>query len=279
MLEFDGPGAAGPPRKDNEMAQISVLPTRQDLRKRFDSRYGDLRNHGWLTRLTHQFGYFGGDAWYEATVDRLVSHDTSWLDVGGGKSIFPHNEDLSTTLSRRCALLVGVDPSANLAGNPYVHDRANCTIEEYQTERKFDLATLRMVAEHIQQPEAAIESLARLVRPGGKVVIYTPNRWSPVSIAASVIPFWLHEPITRFLWGTEQEDVFPTVYRMNTRNRLRVLFQQGGFQEIAFAYLDNCSTFQRFRISCFLEFSLWWALRKLRLRYPVNNLLGIYEKR
>jgi 2-polyprenyl-3-methyl-5-hydroxy-6-metoxy-1,4-benzoquinol methylase len=228
--------------------------------------------------MWHRFGYFTSGAQYEATVDRLVKVGCVWLDVGGGHSIFPENRRLSEALSQRCAFLVGVDPSDNIVRNSYVHEQAQCTIEEYRAQRKFDLATLRMVAEHIQEPKPAIKSLARLVRPGGKVVVFTPNRWSPVSIAASIVPFWLHQPITHLLWGTKAEDVFPTLYRMNTKNHLRALFEEGGFKEVAFAYLDNCCTFQRFRISCFLELSLWWLLRKLGLRYPENDLLGVYER-
>jgi SAM-dependent methyltransferase len=260
------------------MSDNNLLPTQRDLQQHFDSLYGDVRKHGWRVRMRHRFGYYSSEDWYEATVDRLVTKGCSWLDVGGGKSVFPHNQRLSTALSQRCGFLVGVDPSENIEENPYVHQRAKCMIEEYQSERKFDLASLRMVAEHIQEPKPAIESLARLIKPGGKVVIFTPNRWSPVSVAASIIPFRLHQPITHLLWGTKGEDVFPTAYKMNTRNRLRTLFGEGGFSEIAFAYLDNCSVFQRFRISCFLELSLWWVFRKLRLRYPENNLLGVYER-
>jgi 2-polyprenyl-3-methyl-5-hydroxy-6-metoxy-1,4-benzoquinol methylase len=260
------------------LGEINVLPTQRDLQKHFDSLYGDVRKHGWRVRMTHRFGYYSGEARYEATVDGLVSEGCAWLDVGGGKALFPYNKPLSATLSQRCAFLVGVDPSGNIDDNPYVHQRAKCTIEEYKGEQKFELATLRMVAEHIQEPRAAVESLARLIKPGGKVVVFTPNRWSPVSVAASIIPFRLHQPITSLLWGTKEEDVFPTVYKMNTRSRLRTLFDEAGFHEIAFAHLDNCSTFQRFRISCFLELSLWWGLQRLRLGYPENNLLGVYER-
>ncbi|MBI2827563.1 MAG: class I SAM-dependent methyltransferase [Planctomycetia bacterium] len=260
------------------MRKTNVLPTRQDMEKHSDDLYGDVRKHGWRVRMMHRFGYFGSEAWYEATVDKLVTEGCSWLDVGGGKAIFPDNKRLSEALSRRCGLLVGVDPSDNIASNPYVYEAVKCRIDEYESDRKFDVVTLRMVAEHIENPKPAVESLSRLMTTGGTVVIFTPNRWSPVSVAASIIPFSLHQPITHFLWGTKQEDVFPTVYKMNTRRQLRTLFEDAGFAEIAFSYLDNCSTFQRFRASCFLELSLWWVLRKVRLRYPENNLLGVYEK-
>jgi 2-polyprenyl-3-methyl-5-hydroxy-6-metoxy-1,4-benzoquinol methylase len=260
------------------MSEASILPSYRDLEKHSESLYGDIRQHGWRVRMKHWFGYVSSEAWYETMVDNLVTEGCSWIDVGGGKSIFPSNKPLSARLAKRCAFLVGVDPSDNINGNPYVHERARCLIEEYQSDRKFDLATLRMVAEHIDDPEPAIRSLARLIKPGGRVVIFTPNKWSPVSVAASIIPFWLHQPITNLLWGTNREDVFPTVYKMNTRKGLRMLFQNGGFREAAFAYLDNCGTFQRFRLTCFAELCFWWLFRKTGLRYPETNLLGAYER-
>lgn len=261
------------------MGDPNLLPTERDLEQHFRDLYGDVRKHGWRVRMMHRFGHSTAEAWYEATVERLVTPGCVWLDVGGGKSIFPHNPELSAKLAQRCAVLVGVDPSDNIATNPFVHERAQCLIEDYHSERQFDLATLRMVAEHIQETESAVRSLARLVKPGGRVLVYTPNRWSPVSLAAAAIPFRLHQPITHFLWGTKEEDVFPTVYRMNTRRALRALFEQGGFTEVAFAHLDNCNTLQRFRATCFAELSVWWVLHKLGLHYPENNLLGIYQRR
>ncbi len=250
----------------------------EDLQKHFQSQYGDVRNYGWRVRMRYRFGYFDPDAWYEALVDRLVTAECSWIDVGGGSSIFPYNAPLAARLARRGAFLVGVDPSNNIEKNPWVHEKAQCGIEEYRSDRRFDLATLRMVAEHITEPERAVKSLARLVKPGGRVVIYTPNRWAPVSLAASIIPFRWHHHITGVLWQTQEADVFPTVYQMNTRRRLRHLFEQAGFREAGFLYLDNCSTFQRFRFSCFLELSLWWILRRVGIGYPENNLLGVYER-
>jgi SAM-dependent methyltransferase len=260
------------------MKETTVLPTEQDVKRHFDGLHADLREHKWQLRMMRRFGYFSGEAWYEATIDSLVKEDTSWLDVGGGKTLFPSNERLSRALSERCALLVGVDPSPNINGNPYLHERANCAVEEYNSERKFDLATLQMVAEHVREPRLIVESLARLIKPGGRVVVYTPSRWSPVCIAASLIPFWLHKPITCAVWGLSGEDTFRTFYRMNTRNRLRRLFQEGGFKEIAFARLDNCTSFRGLRVLCFLDLCFWWVLHKLRLKYPISELLGVYER-
>lgn len=255
-----------------------VLPSEQELRKRLQSQYGDLSKHGWRVNLRWRFRYFSPEARYQAVVDRLVTKETSWIDVGGGKALFPDNEALSRTLAKRCRRLVGVDPSDNIHQNEFVHERVQSVIEAYRMDQTFDLATLRMVVEHIPQPDRLVTALARLVKPRGKVVLCTPNRWSLSSMIASMTPQRLHQWAAHFLWRAKEEDVFPTVYRMNTRRTLRTVFLNGGFREVAFAYSDDCSILQRFRLLYPLELSFWRLWRITGMRYPENNLLGVYER-
>jgi SAM-dependent methyltransferase len=174
--------------------------------------------------------------------------------------------------------LVGVDPSGNVEENPFVHIKVKTSIEEYKVDKVFDVATFRMVVEHICDPKRTIDILKRMIRPGGKVVIYTVNRWSPVTLISSCIPFSLHHPIKRILWNTEEKDTFPSVYRMNTRENLSELFADGGFTEIYFTYLDDCRMFDKFRLISFLNLHLLRFIKKLKFRYPENCLLAVYEK-
>jgi SAM-dependent methyltransferase len=244
----------------------------------FRMKYGDPAAAGPSPRRRFRVGYFTPDDVYECLVAQLVTERTAWLDVGGGRDVFPSNPGLAQILADRCAVLVGVDPSENLNENPFVHERAVTAIEDFESERTYDLATLRMVAEHITAPEAAVASLARLVRPGGKVVVYTVNRWSPVSVLAWLIPFHLHHPLKRVFWNTEERDTFPVAYRMNTRKDLAQLFRRGGFRECHFAYLDDCRTFYRFPLLNGMELSVWRLLKGMGLNYPENCLLGVYER-
>ncbi len=255
-----------------------LLPSAQDLDALFRRHNGDPGEHGWRVRMRRRFGYFSPDEWYEAVVDRLVAPGCRWVDVGGGKSIFPQNRGLSRELANRCAVLVGVDPSDNIYANEFVHERVRSTIEAFEAPRSFDLATFRMVAEHVQQPRAVVEALARLLKPGGHAVIYTPNRWSPSALAASLVPDRWHTFFARVLDTRSEEDVFPTCYRMNTRKDLRVVFERGGFTEASFAYIDNCRNLQRFRIGCFAELTAWRLFRAIDVTYPENDLLGIYRR-
>jgi SAM-dependent methyltransferase len=255
------------------------LPTREDILRLLTLKHEDPRQEGWAVRSRYRFGYFIPDDVYMAVVERHVTERTRWLDVGGGRNVLPFHRALARVLAERCRLLVGVDPSSNVQENPYVHEKAQCRIEDYRTDHVFDLATLRMVAEHLPDPAKAIAALRGLLRPGGRVIVYTVNRWSPITILSGLTPFQLHLRLKKVLWGGEEKDTFPTCYRMNTRKRLKELFEEGGFEERLFAYLDDCGTFGQIPGLYHAELLAWRVLRRLGLRYPENCLLGVYEKR
>lgn len=255
-----------------------VLPGHGELLDYARSRYGDFHGQGWRVRTRSRFGYVTPENTYKAVVGRFVTQGCAWLDVGGGKTMFPGDDELAESLAQRCEVVAAVDPSDNVKQNPFAQIRAQCFIEEFTSPRLFDLATMRMVAEHIQAPAAAVNSLSRLVKSGGIVIVYTPNRWSVTSVLAALSPHRIHQLATRFSWNTQDEDVFPTVYRMNTRRSLRAVFENGGFREIAFARLDHCCLTQRWRPLYFLELSGWRLLSAAGIRYPESNLLGIYRR-
>ena len=215
---------------------------------------------------------------YEDRVARLVTPDSTWIDVGGGRGIFPGNPQLARAVAERCHLLVSVDPSTNVFHNPYAHERVCSSLEEYGTTHLFDLATMRMVAEHIEQPSQTIAALYWLLKPGSRVIVYTVNRWSPTSIAAACTPIWIHHLVKKWLWDTEERDTFPTFYRMNTRRQLKREFERNGFQEECFERLDDCRTLAKWSWSFLAEILVRKALRTLRLGYPESCLLGIYVR-
>jgi SAM-dependent methyltransferase len=260
-------------------AHEPLLPlSRQELETIFHIKYGRAGDLGWGPRMRLLFGYFNPDDQYETLVAKLVNKNTRWLDVGCGRDLFPSNRALARQLSERCAFLMGVDPDETLDQNPFVHAKARVPIENFVTDRGFDLVTMRMVAEHIANPAQVVNTLAKAINPGGYLMIYTVNRFSPVPLVTNLVPFGLHHPVKRLLWQTEKQDTFPTCFRMNTRRTLHRLMETSGLMERGFAYLDDCRTFGRFRMLLFCELSVWWLLRKLGLRYPENCLLGIYQR-
>ena len=137
-------------------------------------------------------------------------------------------------------------------------------IEDFTSDEPFDLITLRMVAEHVKAPARAVASLQALLRPGGVAVVYTVNRWAPVSMLAWLVPHRFHHRAKHLLWRTEEKDTFPVVYRMNTREELRRHFGEVGMRERFFATLDDCRTFARFKALHRAELYAWRAVRAVR---------------
>ena len=261
------------------MAHPFLKMAQSEVEAIFQQKYGtDPSAMAWGPRIRSRFGYFTPDDCYEATVSRLVTPGCRWLDVGSGRNVFPSNQGLARTLAQRCEVLVGVDPDETIHENEYVHERVRASIEAFQTDRTFDVVTLRMVAEHVTDPDGSAAALAHLTKPGAKVVVYTVNRWSPVSIVTWLVPFRLHHLPKRLLWHSNEKDTFPVAYRMNTRSALHEVFGKHGFRESEFAYLDDCRTLARFRSMLIVELCLWRSLYALGLTYPENCLLGVYER-
>jgi len=256
----------------------TILPTATELEELFLQKYGPLEAAGWGPALRRRFGYFLPSDVYEAVIKKLAADGCNWVDVGGGHQVFPENRELARVLSKRCAAMVGVDPSDNVSKNTFIHDWVQCRIEDYHPDLPFDLASLRMVAEHIEDPEGAVRSIHRLLRPGGLVVVLTVNAWTPVAICTRMIPFWLHHPIKKLLWGGDKEDTFPIQYKMNRRQTLSGCFRRHGFRELGFAYVDDCSVFGRFRVLNYLELQARRVMRAVAGWYPENCLLGVYQR-
>jgi 2-polyprenyl-3-methyl-5-hydroxy-6-metoxy-1,4-benzoquinol methylase len=252
------------------------------LQQLFCQKYAQIKNMGWRPTLRLNWNYFLPSDYYEAIVDQLVTESTTtWLDVGGGRDIFPENTPLAIQLSKRCKLLFGIDPCENILQNKYVHDRQMCLLEDSNLDAKFDLVTARMVAEHVENPEAFVDAIFRNLESFGIVVIFTVDYWSVAPLVARFTPMWFHHFVKKWLWGSAEEDTFPVVYKMNTRRQLSTLFSRRGFQELSYSSLDDLSGFSM--SSSILRISL--ACRRILkliglpfLPFPDRCILAVYQK-
>lgn len=249
-----------------------------DPQRLFEQKYGPAETRAWGPAMRWRWGYYNPDDRYEQQVARLVGPDTAWLDVGCGRHLFPSNRPLAEQLARTCRRLAGVDPDPTLAENPHVHERFSLAMDAFDGAEDFDLITLRMVAEHVEDPAAICAAIARSLRPGGICIIYTVHRFAPVPLLTRLIPMPLRHPLKRLLWGTARKDTFPTRFRLNCRSQLRRAMQSAGLAERSYELVDDCRTFAQFRIGQLLELSLWRCLKLLRLPFPERCILASYRK-
>jgi len=261
------------------VAAMQTLPSPQQLDALWIQKYGPAERAGRLPTRRRRAGYFLPADVYETLVGGLIGDGSRWLDVGGGQVMFAHNADLARTVAARCTRVVVVDPSANVHANTIAHERVQCALEDFQTDERFDVATMRMVVEHVSDPPRFVAALGRLVKPGGAAVVFTVDRRSPTALVSRLIPFTLHHRVKRMFWAGEEHDTFPVHYRMNTPGSLRQYFEQAGFAEELSARPDDLSVFSRFGFLGGLELAGWRICRALRLPYPEGCLLAVYRRR
>ena len=258
--------------------RLVLAPTQEELMAVFDGKYRREPELGWGPKMRLSFGYFNPDDQYEGVVAKLVQPGESWADIGCGRDIFPSNAGLARKLADRCGFLYGIDPDPNIRENPFIAEGFEGLVEDCPSLHQFDLITLRMVAEHIVDPDRSIGKISSMVKSGGLVVIYTPNKWAPVPIITALVPNRYHQGLKRLVWDAQARDTFPTAFKLNTRKALAHHCSNHGLSEVFFAYLDDCRTFAGFRWLNYVELSVQKLLRSVSVRYPENCLLGVYRK-
>ena len=184
--------------------------------------------------------------------------------------------------------VVGFDINPACLHNKDVDEVSVASIYEIPRESEsVDLALSGYVLEHLEDPARALRELYRVLKPGGSLVFWTPNRLNPVMMLSAVTGMWFHVMLRKLVWGPEGADNAPTYYRSNTIGKIKRLAAQTGF-ECAYAGTFS-SAYQYFRMckptylaACILNKpAALWPLNLFRLtilgvlRRPLNDHRGV----
>lgn len=197
------------------------------------------------------------------------------LDAGAGAGeIFSYN------LREYVTEIVGVDLDPRVETNPQLHRGIRTDLTSIPVEDNyFDLVFCRYVLEHIENPQEFLQEIYRILKPGGCFLLLTPNKWHYVSLASLLSPKWFHNWYNR-LRGRDEEDTFPTFYRLNSVSTIRHQFNLAGFEERKLVLRECCPNYLTF---CMPAFMLGVAYERLvnstnllaRMRV---NILGSFKK-
>jgi SAM-dependent methyltransferase len=134
--------------------------------------------------------------------------------------------------------VIGIDVDGAANHNPFIDEFRLITEEFWPIENdSIDLIVCDHVVEHLNNPEQFFSEARRALKDGGYFCIRTPNRWSYIAIAASLIPNKYHSKVTSLVQeGRKEEDIFPTVYRCNTIRRLKNMMRKHDFEYAVYGY-------------------------------------------
>jgi SAM-dependent methyltransferase len=160
---------------------------------------------------------------FEEVIREYVADGSLVLDAGCGSGrIFRY--DVGST----GVLIVGVDVTTQLRDNPNIQRPVLGDVQVLPfADASFEVVLTSHVVEHLPRPAEAFREMARVLKPDGRLLLLTPNRFHYVPLLAGILPHRLHVRFNRSR-GVGERDIFPTVYRANTAGRLRRLLESAG---------------------------------------------------
>lgn len=223
--------------------------------------------------------YYAGrkfhDALYRELIHRHLQPGSRLLDAGCGRYL-RFCREFSTV-----ADVVGIDLERTFEtdnqGAPFAI-RGDIGALPFRSGH-FDMVISRSVVEHLEDPAAVFREFSRVLRPGGKVVILTPNKYDYVSLIAAVTPYWLHRRLVSRIFQVPEDDVFPTLYRANTLSSMRTAMAAAELRECEMDILNHYPAYLMFspvlfRVGVLYErLTSWKRLRSLR-----GLIVCVFEK-
>ena len=164
--------------------------------------------------------------------DRRLEMIRQWSDLNG--RILDNGTGLGTYLEA----IGRANPAGVRVGLEIEHERALAALARADAivlgvgeqlpfaDNSFDLILSNEVIEHVTDDRASVAEMARVARPGGRIVIFAPNRWYPVEQHGV---YWRGEyhfgntPLVNYLPNPLRNRLAPHV-RAYTGHGLRALF-------------------------------------------------------
>jgi ubiquinone/menaquinone biosynthesis C-methylase UbiE len=182
---------------------------------------------------------------YADTLAQRVPQRGVWLDLGCGHQILPawmrSAQSLEQKLTLRPALVVGLDPVfSSLRHHQSIRSLVVGQVENSPfRDASFDLITANMVMEHISDPTSALLEIHRILNKHGVLILHTTNVNNYKFALSRLVPQRLKNKLIYLLEGRRGEDVFPTVYRINTARAIRQIAQRCGFDILELSSVNS----------------------------------------
>lgn len=176
-----------------------------------------------------------------------LNSESVLLDLGAGAGIVEAMNFRG--IARRVA---GIDLDPRVLQNPFLDEAAIGSADALPyLDNTFDVVIADNVFEHLPAPAAVMREIARVLRPGGRCLIKTPNAVHYMPVIARLTPHRFHAWYNR-LRGRPAADTFPTLYRANTEKSLKKLAHESGLNLERIDHLEGRPEYLRLNAILYL---------------------------
>lgn len=188
------------------------------------------------------------------------------LDIGcgSGMGVGPTKQKYVELIKSNSTALLGIEPDESVQPNTDIYNEIYFTRFESAplAESSVDVAFSHFVMEHVDAPNAFLEKLTKILKPGGVYIFITPNGKSYfVRIARLFKKLRLDEFVLSKIKTANDIDSYhyPVVYRFNTERAIRSISEKHGLS-VEFAY------YERHGARSYFPKSFQWAQRYFNKR-------------
>lgn len=196
---------------------------------------------------THPYPQFD-----QYVADFLNSHDeVTLVDIGAGRHC-----DYSNRVVKRPRRVVGIDISGKeLARNSFLDERieADACTPMPHLEGKGDILVSKATQEHLRDNAAFLSNAAKILAPGGTLVLVFTNRYAPFAFINRLLPEKVSSFLLDKLAPTWRGQVgFKTFYDRTNYSAFRQLLVQAGYTDISIKTGYFSSAYFRFFVPLYL---------------------------
>jgi SAM-dependent methyltransferase len=220
-------------------------------------------------------GYKFHDTLYREAIHKYLPPDGRLLDAGCGRYLKFCNEFAAS------AEVVGIDMESVLETSNKCSPYGVCgDLSRLPfASNYFDLIISRYVVEHLEEPGQVFREFHRVLRPGGKVVLSTPNKYDYVSLIAAITPYSWHRGLVSRIFRVPEDDIYPTLYRANTLSTIGRELRSAGFQETELRSVNHYPAYLMISPFLFRLGVLYERLTSLEMFRSLRSvILCVFEK-
>jgi len=223
--------------------------------------------------------YYAGVPTREALLDQAVSRvlrsSHVFLDAGCGETLA-----LLKEYAPHASFAIGIDLVASGDRPPERAAVITGTLDVLPfRDQTFDVVVSRSVFEHLRDPFAVFAELSRVLKPRGKLIFTTPNKYYYSSVIAGMIPYRVKDFYMSRVFGETTYDHFPVFYRANTRRAFRRLAAASGLRLTSVSAIRHFPYYFLFSPTLFRLGMLYdWAVTAAHLDGLQSNWLVEMER-